>query len=365
MGAADNQAMPVHIMSASEALALLATFDTVIDARSPSEHDLDHVPGAINWPTLNDAERITIGTLYKQVNPLEARKKGAVLAARNIANHIERHALDKPKGWRPLVYCWRGGQRSGSLATVLGAIGFHVTLIEGGYRAWRAALLADLPTAALRLSFRVVCGPTGSGKTRLLQALRQQGAQVIDLEALARHRSSVLGHVPGVPQPSQKRFDSLVWAALRQADPARVVYVESESKKVGNLRLPDTLMDVMRSSPCLDLELADDERVALLMEDYPHFLHDADMFCRRLEALTERVGKATVQDWIKAVRAGETAAVVRTLLASHYDPLYAGSTSRNFTLWAQSSKHRLQDRHPTSFAAVARAIRDEEPVFKG
>ena len=355
--------MLVHTLPAPEVMASLASFDTVIDARSPSEHGLDHVPGAINWPTLNDAERAEIGTLYKQVNPLEARKRGAVLAARNIADHIERHALDKPKSWRPLVYCWRGGQRSGSLATVLGAIGFHVTLIEGGYRAWRAALLADLPTAALRLSFRVVCGPTGSGKTRLLHALQQQGAQVIDLEALARHRSSVLGHVPGMPQPSQKRFDSLVWAALREADPARAVYIESESKKVGNLRLPDTLMDVMRSSPCVALELADDERVALLMEDYPHFLHDADMFCRRLEALTERVGKATVQTWITAVRAGETPAVVRTLLASHYDPLYASSTGRNFTFWPQASKHRLQNRHPSSFASVARAIRDEESVF--
>ncbi|MDO9293190.1 MAG: tRNA 2-selenouridine(34) synthase MnmH, partial [Hydrogenophaga sp.] len=267
--------MPVHTLPASEALSQLDRFDAIIDARTEDEHALDHVPGALNWPTLNNAERITIGTMYKQVNAFEAKKRGAALSARNIAAHIERDVLDKPRDWKPVVYCWRGGNRSGALATILGAIGFQVTLIEGGYKAWRAALVESLPGLATRLHYRVVCGPTGSGKTRLLQALADQGAQVLDLEALANHRSSVLGHIPGVPQPSQKRFDSLIWDALRRFDPARPVYIESESKKVGNVRVPDALIDAMRASPCIDLQLSDGERVALLLEDYDFFVKDS------------------------------------------------------------------------------------------
>ena len=255
--------MPVHTLPAADALQRLADFDTLIDARTEDEFALDHLPGAINWPSLDNAERITIGTMYKQVNAFEAKKRGAALAARNIAAHIEREVIDKPRGWKPLVYCWRGGNRSGALATILGAIGFHVTLVDGGYKAWRAALVDDLPRLAERLSYRVVCGPTGSGKTRLLQALAAKGAQVLDLEALANHRSSVLGHIPGLPQPSQKGFDSLIWNALRGFDPARVVYVEAESKKVGNVRVPDALINAMRASPCLDLQLSDDRASGL------------------------------------------------------------------------------------------------------
>ncbi|QHE85839.1 tRNA 2-selenouridine(34) synthase MnmH [Hydrogenophaga sp. BPS33] len=348
--------MPVHTLSATEALARLADFDTIIDARSEAEHTLDHVPGALNWPTLNNQERIEIGTLYKQVNPFEARKRGAAIAARNIAAHVEREVLDKPKGWQPLVYCWRGGQRSGALATILGAIGFRVTLIEGGYKAWRAALVMALPALAQRLSYRVVCGPTGSGKTRLLHALADQGAQVLDLEALANHRSSVLGQIPGLPQPGQKRFESLVWDALRGFDPARVVYVESESRKVGNLRVPEALMDAMRASPCIDLQLDDAERVALLLEDYDFFVQNPIAFCERLTALTELKGKAVVAAWSEKVRQGRTPEVVLELLKGHYDPTYAQSIGRNFVRFAQAAPLALRDRSPLSLASAAQTL---------
>jgi len=354
--------MPVTTLSATEALARLADFDTIIDARTEDEHALDHVPGAVNWPTLDNQQRIDIGTMYKQVNPFEAKKRGAALSARNIAAHIEREVIDKPRGWRPLVYCWRGGNRSGALATILGAIGFQVTLIEGGYKAWRAALVDDLPALAARLHYRVVCGPTGSGKTRLLQSLAAEGAQVLDLEALACHRSSVLGHLPGQPQPSQKRFDSLIWAALRAFDPARPVYVESESKKVGNLRVPDALMDAMRASPCIDLQLADAERVALLLEDYDFFVQDPALFIHRLHALTELRGGEVVKGWEAQVRAGELAAVVLDLLVRHYDPMYTASIQRNFKQFPQALPLRLADRSAASMRAAARALRDAAPA---
>lgn len=356
MGGRDNRCMPVHTLSAVEALTRLAAFDTLVDARTEDEYKLDHVPGAVNWPTLHNAERIAIGTLYQQVNPFEAKKRGAALSARNIADHIEREVLEQPKTWRPLVYCWRGGQRSGALATILGAIGFHVTLIEGGYKAWRAALVDDLPRLAQRLRYRVVCGPTGSGKTRLLHALAAQGAQVLDLEALARHRSSVLGHIPGVEQPSQKRFDSLIWAALQGFDPARPVFVESESKKVGNLRVPAALMDAMRQSPCIALQLPEPERVALLLEDYAHFVSDPGFFCQRLEALTELRGKAVVAAWIEQVKTGCTPAVVQDLLLHHYDPTYRQSMERHFSLYPQALLCALHDRTPPAVSALARAL---------
>ena len=345
--------MPLHTLPAEQALNTLGRFDTVIDARTEDEYAQDHLPNALNWPTLSNAERITIGTMYKQVNAFEAKKRGAALSARNIAAHIEREVIDKPKGWRPLVYCWRGGNRSGALATILSAIGFQVTLIEGGYKAWRAAMVADLAQRAMELDYRVVCGPTGSGKTRLLQALAAQGAQVLDLEALACHRSSVLGHVPGQPQPSQKRFESLLWAALHAFDAGRPVFVESESKKVGNLRVPDTLMDTMRASPCVDLQLPIGERVALLLEDYDFFVQDPAHFCQRLEALTELRGRDTVRAWTDQVRAGQTPAVVLALLQQHYDPSYTRSIERNFRHFADARPCALADRSPAAMTTAA------------
>jgi tRNA 2-selenouridine synthase len=279
-------------------------FSTIIDARSEDEFALDHLPGAVNWPSLNNQERILVGTMYKQINAFEAQKHGAALVAANIARHIQREVLSLPRTWQPLIYCWRGGKRSGSLALVLGQIGFKIHLIEGGYKAFRAALIASMPELVAPIQWRVVCGPTGSGKTRLLHALSAEGAQVLDLEALANHRSSVLGHIPGSPQPSQKHFDTLVWSALKSLDTSRPVYVESESRKVGNLSVPEVLMLSMRESACLDQRLSNDERVGLLMEDYDFFVKDPDYFCKRLDALVDRRGRAVVEAWKVQVMAG-------------------------------------------------------------
>ena len=348
--------MPLTTLPAHEALQRLAEFDAVLDARSESEYALDHMPGAANWPTLRDDERRDIGTLYKQVNPFEAKKRGAALAARNIADHIERHALDLPKGWQPLTYCWRGGKRSGSLSLILSEIGFRVTLVEGGYKAMRHALLADIPVQVQRLQFRVICGTTGSGKTRLLQALDAAGAQVLDLEALACHRSSVLGALPGQDQPSQKAFDTRVWDALRRFGADRVVYVESESRKVGNVAVPESLIEAMRTSPCLNLELPDAERVALLLEDYAHFVRDADAFCQRLDALAELRGRQVIDGWKAEVRAGRIAGVVQELLVRHYDPGYRQSMARNFTHYAQAPVLRPRDHGVDAMQALAQQM---------
>jgi tRNA 2-selenouridine synthase len=345
----------LQILSAEDALRRLDTFDALLDARSEGEYAEDHLPGALNWPTLNNAERHEVGVMYRQ-NPFEARKRGAMIAARNIAAHIEREVLDKPKDWKPLVYCWRGGKRSGSLALILGEIGFYVTRIDGGYKAFRNALLTDLPRLTAGLDWRVICGATGSGKTRLLHALREAGAQTLDLEALARHRSSVLGALPGQSQPTQRAFDTQIWNALRRFDPTRPVYVESESKKVGDVAVPDALMAGMRAAPCLHLQLPEDERVALLLEDYPHFAQDTAGFCARLEALTELRGKKTVAHWQSQVQAGQLDEVVRDLLRTHYDPGYQQSSLRNFARFADAPVLHPRDRSMAAMQALARQM---------
>ena len=348
--------MTVQVIPAAEAIARLADFSAVIDARSEAEYGEDRLPGARNWPTLDNDERHRIGTLYAQVNPFEAKKRGAALAAANIARHIERELIDTPKGWQPLVYCWRGGKRSGALALVLDQIGFRVWLIEGGYKAFRTAVLADLPRQAARHHYRVICGPTGSGKTRLLQALQAAGAQVLDLEDLACHRSSVLGLVPGQAQPTQKRFDTLVWDKLRLFDAARPVYIESESKKVGNLAVPGSLIAAMRASPCLKLELPDDQRVKLLLEDYAYFVSDPELFCERLDALATLRGREVVALWQAQVRAGDVEPVVRELLVKHYDPGYAASIERNFGQYGAAQTIAPADRSAAAMEALAREI---------
>lgn len=351
--------MTLATLSADEILHRLHEFDCVIDARSEAEFALDHLPGAVNWPTLDNQQRDLIGTLYVQGSPLDARKRGAAMAARNIATHIEREVLAKAKDWRPLIYCWRGGQRSGALSLILSQIGFRVTLIQGGYKAFRSALVLSLPSAVGRLNWRVVCGTTGSGKTRLLQALAAQGAQVMDLEELARHRSSVLGAVPGQAQPSQKHFDTLIWDMLRQFDPARPVFIESESKKVGNLTVPPALIQAMHASPCLRLILPDSERVALLLEDYDFYVHNAEEFCQRLELLTSFMGKALVSHWQTSVRAGELEPVVQALLQRHYDPIYLRSMGRNFKHFENAQVIQPDNHSSSAMAMLARQLVQE------
>src|SRR6185503_12215298 len=241
-------------------------FDTIIDARTPSEYALDHIPGAISAPVLADAQRAEVGTLYKRVSPFEAKKLGAALIARNVARHVDSLFLKNDKNWKPLIYCWRGGKRSGAMAHILREVGWDARTLEGGYRAYRRWVVEELITLPSKLSFVVIHGPTGSGKSRLLAALERAGAQVLDLDGLARHRGSVLGALPDAPQPTQKWFESLLLEKLGGLDAARVVYVEGESKKIGEIQVPDALMARMRASPCVLLEADVRTRVTLLIE---------------------------------------------------------------------------------------------------
>jgi tRNA 2-selenouridine synthase len=333
----------------------LAAFDTIIDARSESEFALDHIPGAINCPVLDDAQRILVGTTYKQVGSFEAKKLGAPIVARNIAHFIDTVFADKPRDWKPLVYCWRGGNRSGSMATILAKVGWPAVQLDGGYKAFRAHVAAalDAPPA---LDFRVICGTTGSGKSRLLETLDGIGAQVLDLERLAAHRGSVLGHLPGEPQPSQKMFETRIWDKLRGFDPALPVFVESESKKVGNLRVPDAVMERMRAARCIDLRLPQAERVRLLMEDYRHYADDPSALNTQLDHLVQLHGHARIAAWHAMAEEGRMPELVNELLELHYDPAYLRSIDRNFTQYPHAETLALAGIGRDDFLAAARTL---------
>ncbi|MBK4735774.1 tRNA 2-selenouridine(34) synthase MnmH [Noviherbaspirillum pedocola] len=321
------------LQSVADVLRELDRYDTIIDVRSPSEFAEDHIPGAINCPVLDDEERARVGTIYKQVSPFDAKKIGAALVARNVGNHIEAHFQDKPRDWKPMVYCWRGGNRSGAMAHILARIGWPAVQLDGGYKEYRRHIVQALTELPKHYRYIVICGTTGSGKSRLLKVLASRGAQVLDLEELAAHRGSVLGHLPSEPQPSQKMFESRLWQTLRGFDPERPVYVESESKKVGNVRVPESLMESMRASSCVSLELSQPDRVALLMEDYVHFTQDPERLNARLECLVPLHGKEKIARWQAMALNGETVELVQELLSEHYDPAYLKSIRRNFALY--------------------------------
>ena len=343
------------LLKFSDILEQLDEFDTIIDARSEGEYALDHIPGAINCPVLDDEQRIRVGTMYKQVNSFEAKKVGAALVAKNIARHIEELWLDKPREWKPLVYCWRGGNRSGSMAHVLARIGWPVIQLDGGYKEYRAHVSASLAETPPH-TFKVICGTTGSGKSRLLEVLAGIGAQVLDLEQLAAHRGSVLGHLPSQPQPSQKMFESLVWQKLRSFDPALPVFVESESKKVGNVRVPDAVMDKMRQSECVSLMLSRPNRVRLLMEDYDHFTASPDTLNTQLDCLVKLHGREKIDSWHAMANGGRMPELVDELLVEHYDPAYLKSIDRNFVQYSKAQVVALEDISKDDFLAAARAL---------
>lgn len=342
-------------------VAQLPQFDAVIDVRTPSEFALDHIPGASNLPVLSDEERARVGTLHKQVSPFTAKKIGAALISVNIARHLETALWNQPRGWRPLVYCWRGGKRSAAFTHVLREVGWDAHQLDGGYKVFRRAVVADLPGLAQRLRYRVVCGLTGSGKSRLLQALHATGAQVLDLEALAAHRGSVLGNLPDAPQPTQKMFESLLWDRLRRFDPERPVFVESESKKIGVLQVPQALLDCMWSSECVQLFTPQPVRVQLLMQEYAHFLADPDLLGKQLDCLLPLHGHAVIERWKTLAAAGEWDALVEELLVRHYDPAYNRSIVSHYPSLPQARAVQLEAGGEAAFASAASRLMDEAP----
>jgi tRNA 2-selenouridine synthase len=345
-------------LPADFAYADLAQFDAIIDVRSPGEFAEDHMPGALNHPVLDNAERAMVGTLHKQASAFEAKKVGAALVARNIAQHLETHFRDMPRGWRPLIYCWRGGSRSGAMTHILRSVGWHAAQLEGGYKSYRAAVRRDLDELPLGLTFHVICGRTGSGKSRLLESLAASGAQVLDLEQLAAHRGSVLGNLPDAPQPTQKTFDSLIWRELHGFDPARPVFVEAESRKVGLLRVPEVLMEHMRGGRCFFLDTVREARIELLRDDYRHLIADRALLESKLDCLVGLHSNERIADWKKRAAAQDWDGLVSELLDHHYDPAYGKSMSRNYRNIDRAERIVVEDVSPPALNRMAARLTD-------
>ncbi len=334
-------------------IAEISDFDAIIDARSPAEYADDHIPGAISLAVLSNEERIRIGTLYKQVSAFEAKKLGAVLVARNIAAHIESHLLDKPREWRPLVYCWRGGQRSGAFSLILREIGWDAHRLQGGYKVWRTNLIARLAALPANFPFRVIAGATGSAKSRVLEALATKGAQVLHLEDIAAHKGSVLGDLPSRPQPSQRSFETALHSALSALDPLRPVFVEAESRKIGRLHLPAELILAIRAAPCLSIDATLDARVDFLLRDYDYAVSDSAWLQERLAQLRGLQSSDTLERWQRMVTAGDHRPLVRELLEQHYDPLYRRSQHPNFAQHGAAKLLATDDLSPAGIDALA------------
>ena len=331
-------------------------FDVLIDARSPAEFALDHIPGAINCPVLDDEERRIVGTIYKQQGAFEARRVGGAMVAANLARHLNERFADKPAKWKPLVYCWRGGMRSGSMVTWLRLVGWDAQQLAGGYKSFRHHVIAQIEALVPQLQLRVICGATGSAKTRLLHALAARGAQVLDLEDFACHKGSLLGSLPGVPQPSQKAFETRIATALEDFDPARPVYVEGESARIGRLSLPLSLVAHMRAACCIEVQASAEARLDYLLRDYAYLGDDAELLATQLGFLKEMQGKETVARWQAWARAGALRALFSELMALHYDPHYTRSQERHFTHWAARSAVTTGDLSDARLDALASEI---------
>lgn len=337
-------------------VADLAGFDTLIDARSQAEFALDHIPGAINCPVLDDDERRVIGTLYKQTGAFEARRLGAAMVAANLARHLRERFADRPPNWKPLVYCWRGGLRSGSMVAWLRLVGWDAQQLSGGYKSFRQHVTLQIATICPTLQLRVICGATGSAKTRVLQALAARGAQVLDLEDCAGHKGSLLGALPGVPQPSQKCFETRIAAVIGAVDAARPLFVEGESARIGRLSVPIALVARMRASPCIEIDATPEARLAYLLRDYAYLGDDREGLAAKLGLLKELQGKETVQRWQDWARAGELPPLFAELMAQHYDPHYQRSQARHFEAWAQRGVIAAGDLSEAGIAALADAV---------
>lgn len=316
--------MPIKLGSLAEVAGL--DFDTIIDVRAPAEYAEDHMPGAISLPVLDDEERARVGTIYKQVSPFDARKIGAALVAKNAAAHLQGPLADKPGGWRPLVYCWRGGQRSGSFAVILQQIGWRVETVQGGYKSWRHLVVDALYDAPFPCPVVVLDGNTGSAKTEILNLLPERGVQVLDLEGLANHRGSLFGGMGD--QPSQKAFEGRLALAMARLDPSRPVVVEAESAKVGNCRLPPKLWRAMVAAPRIAIDAPRAARAEYLTRAYAYLTADRDRLDGIVASLRPLHAAEVIAEWRAMAAAGQFTALADGLMERHYDPRYGKHRAR-------------------------------------
>ncbi|MEZ4755288.1 MAG: tRNA 2-selenouridine(34) synthase MnmH [Flavobacteriales bacterium] len=289
----------------------------ILDVRSPGEFARGHIPGAVNMPLFSDAERAVVGTMYKQTGRDAAVLEGLRIVGPKLAALVE-HANELAPDRTVRVHCWRGGERSGSVAWLLDKAGFtEVHTLRGGYKAFRAFVLGSFERPP---GLHVLGGYTGTGKTELLRDLKGLGEPVIDLEALANHKGSSFGMLGEAPQPSQEHFENLLWAALRDVGSARRVWLEDESRKIGRVLLPASLYDALRASMLFFVDMPQEERVLRLVKDYGRYPREE--LAAAVQRIAKRIGPQHAKVALEALSAGDLASVARITL-NYYDRTYA------------------------------------------
>ena len=312
---------PTTVISAEHALNIANSFDTIIDVRSPAEFIDDHIPGSINLPVLNDQQRADIGGIYKKISPFTAKRTGAALVAQNIAIHLQTILKNKARNWRPLIYCWRGGQRSNAMAQIFSNIGWHCSVVDGGYKAYRRHVLNRLDTIASEVFLIILAGQTGTAKTHILQEVKKKGAQIVDLEQLACHRGSLLGSNPDIVQPTQRLFESKIFSTLTNLDLQKKIFIEAESNKIGNVHVPDGLWSAMRSAASIRVVAPMAARVNFLKRDYAHMIKNSELIMPLLLKLKHRQNASQLATWQRLIKKKDWDQLIESLLIHHYPSL--------------------------------------------
>ncbi|WP_375202596.1 tRNA 2-selenouridine(34) synthase MnmH [Hyphococcus sp.] len=333
----------------------LARFDAIIDVRSPAEFAEDRLPGAINLPVLDDAERAEVGTVYKQESRFKARRIGAAYVARNVARHLENALADRPKGFHPLIYCWRGGMRSNAMATILAQVGWRCGVLEGGYKTWRRAVTAGLRNSEEALPVILLDGQTGTAKSDVLRAATREGVQTLDLEDFAHHRGSVFGGYINNPQPEQKYFETRIFDRLRDFDLSKPILVEAESNRIGRCEIPKRLWTAMQNAPRITLTAPLAARAAYLLTAYPDITGDKSAAFAAIDRLKPFHSRETLADWRALAEAADWRGLAADLMRAHYDPAYERSRQRG-RCGAALAEYNLGELDSATFERVAKEI---------
>ena len=296
-------------------------FDEVIDVRSPSEYEEDHIPGSINLPMLDNDQRALVGVEHKQKGPFSARRLGAQIISRNIASILAEHLDSRNKTFKPLIYCWRGGKRSGSIAEVCRQIGWETTVINGGYKSYRKLVVNNLYKEEFPFKIILLGGHTGTGKTEILESLPKMGVQVLNLEKLAEHRGSVFGKTTS-SQPPQKYFESRIMEILTTLNPSQTVVVEAESCKIGNVTVPPALWQKMKQANRINIQVPLEARVKYCLRSYRNLLPNGNDLMELIDKLSPFHAKKLIQEWKNLAKGGDFEELVSQLLLQHYDPRY-------------------------------------------
>lgn len=294
----------------------------IADVRSPREFAQGHIPGAHPLPLFTDEERAIVGTLYKQQGRDAAVHEGLRIVGPKLTAIVENARGIAPDG-RIRVHCWRGGERSGSVAWLLDKSGFgEVLTLKGGYKAFRNHALASF---AAPVDLRVLGGYTGTGKTGTLRDLRERGEQVIDLEGLAHHKGSSYGAIGEAPQPTTEHFENLLWNALRQHDVKRPLWVEDESQMIGRVKIPGPFFEQMRTALLFFVETPREERAARLVADYGRY--PKELLAEATKRIEKRIGPQHCKAALAALDAGDLFAVAMITLI-YYDKTYLRGASQ-------------------------------------